>query len=310
MFLFCGQRIKIKFKMENLKWIVSLLFFSLNVTTSLGQSKTSQEIGLAGKNILFGGIVSGIGSGLNKEHSESFTKAFLRGFKWGSVGGFVVYLGKKTSYTINSTEQLYFGWGTKLVHSLGTSIIYNSAIGESPFSKYYTNVGFIRFEINLNEKFNTKVKVMPFSLGSFIYGLTKHSIVVDESLKLGTPLFIADSSFFEGRFLGLSGYNTIMIAGELKEFKFRTIAHENIHTMQFNEFYTLNTWFNKPQKKINDNIQDSKTKQILFDYIFLDVPYQKLINSLYPSSGACFYKNPFELEAEHFAINNYIKRCY
>ena len=70
------------------------------------QHKDSQQAWLATQNILTGGLISGIGGGINRAEGESFWKGFGNGFKYGCLGGFGLYLGKKLIYPVNSKESL------------------------------------------------------------------------------------------------------------------------------------------------------------------------------------------------------------
>lgn len=273
------------------------------------QHKDSQQAWLATQNVLSGGLISGIGGGINRVEGESFWKGFGNGFKYGCLGGLGLYLGKKLIYPVNSKDQLLYGWPSKLIHSAGMSIIENAGKGEAPFSKWHTNVGFFRLELNLKSANKFNLKVMPFSLGEFAYGLSTAKLEVNSTLLSGTPVFTAPTDFFLSNQIALAGYNAIYIHQDLTLIRNKTIAHELIHILQYNEELKMNVWLTRPTQKIKTSLKNNFVKRVFVNHVYYDIPYQSVLNVIFKSSERCYFKNPLELEAEHFSTNKYIRKC-
>jgi len=293
--------------MKSIFLSITILFFSK--VNLIAQSKHKQEIQIATQNILFGGFVSGLGSGFNKEDGEKFSKAFFRGFKWGTLGGLGMYAGKKLTYQINSKNELLYGWGSKFIHSAGISIIQNTANGEEPFNKWHTNFGFLRFEVDVTSKPKMQLRIMPVSLAVFTYASFMSSLDLKKTFLFGTPIFQTDPSFFNNS-LGANTANAIHIPDNLREQTNYVLAHENIHTLQFNEYLTINMFFKKPVSRIKSKFNKTDLSKILDKYIYLDIPYIRVPYLLLRGSTNCYYRNPFEKEAEHFATNSFVKNCW
>ena len=270
--------------------------------------KNAQEARLAIYNISFGAIVSGVGSVLTEQHGESVTKAFLKGIKWGALGGGFVYLGKKTSYQINSKKQMLYGWPSKFVHDFGISIVENAAKNQEIFGSFRTNVGFIKIDISTQKHFSIHPKVMPFALGSFIYGSIKSKLDLNKTILIGTPVFKANKVFLQGD-LGLAGYNTIYMPDTLSYFFYSVIAHEHVHILQESQYFSILTWLRPLHNKLNESKKFTIYKK-LEKYFYLDIPIYRIPQIFMNYSPNCFYRNYFELEAQHFASNSYIRKCY
>ena len=87
-------------------------------------------------------------------------------------------------------------------------------------------------------------------------------------------------------------------------------AHEYIHVLQYNEYEVFNSYLIKPYEHITNNHLKKVLKKV-DKYIYPDIPYLDIFYSLKPhyknESENDFYKNLFELEAEHFGTNSYVK---
>jgi hypothetical protein len=292
-----------------LKTILFLFIEFLFIFSELNAQKAKQEIGLAVYNISFGGLVSGIGSVINKKPEETVGGTFLRGFKWGCVGGSFTYLGKRLSYPINSQRQLLFAWPSKLVHDIGTSIIVNSAKNTGVFDSYRTQIGFVRFDIEIKGRIKVHPRVMPFALGSFIYGSFRGKLDLNKTILIGTPTFRADISLFRGGFRGASGLNTIHIPDTSSFYSYNTLAHEHNHILQESQYFSLAVWLTPLDKKFKKESNLTLYGR-LSKYIYLDIPFQRIPRIFMRYSLRCYYRNYLELEAEHFATNSFIRKCY
>lgn len=84
-----------------MKVSIFIVFFIVLSSVAYSQKKNGQQAWLATQNVLTGGLISGIGGGVNRAEGETFWKGFSKGFKYGCLGGFGLYLGKKLIYPIN-----------------------------------------------------------------------------------------------------------------------------------------------------------------------------------------------------------------
>lgn len=260
-------------------------------------------------NIALGGITTGIGAAINKQKSEKVFPAFFRGFKSGCIGGAFLYGGKKMSYLINKQDNLIWGWPSKLVHSYGASIMENAAKNDkNPFSKLSFPVGFLRFNFSFDEKIKTNVQLQPGSLACFIVNASYWKFKPKESLLIGTPVFTSNSNYILNKGGGWAIINTFTYSELFNNEKYKVIAHEHIHILQEREYLVINNWFNKPKNKIVNNMNPISKK--ILDHIYLDIPYNYFFYTLMKQKQNCYYKNYFEFEAERFATNKYVQKCY
>lgn len=290
--------------------------------------KIRQELGLAGYNIALGGITAGFGAMINKKKGTKAGKAFLRGVKYGCIGGAINYTAKRMAYGMNpetttgipklNKKYLLWGWPVKIVHSIGSSIIDNAARNKkNVFKNYNLPIGFINLNINFEEKLKIKPQLMPYSIYSYIYLSAKknYQFKAEESLLLGTPIFIFDSTTPNyGTYAGQQFANGITFKDDLysdTRYRFinQTIAHEYIHVLQFKEYQVFNSYFSNCYNKIIG--KKVKLKNFIGKYIYNDFPYvsafylmmQQPKDAIYSNA---YFKNLYELEAQHFSTNSFV----
>jgi hypothetical protein len=305
----------------------SYLFPIVFAVTILFQTKTSaqktrQEIGLAVYNCGLGGLTSGIGALINKKKNEKGLAVFLRGFTYGSIGGLINYSGKKIAYLVSYSKDsvtnkdnfsaLLWGWPAKIVHAAGSSIMENAAANkEKIFSDYNIPVGFINVSVRIKKQITVSPQLMPNSFLDFITHTIRAGsrLQFRESILSGTPYFLADDNtpYLEG-YSAVANANCIVMksnfAASSKAGFFR--AHEYIHILQQREYYVFNQYFNKPLKGIIN--EENKSIRFIKKYIYADVPYISFFYNLMQQPADSYYRNIFELEAEHFATNSFITR--
>ncbi len=91
-------------------------------------------------------------------------------------------------------------------------------------------------------------------------------------------------------------------------YKYETIAHELIHIYQYREYLVFNAWAEPLAAKAKQH----KTGKWMNKWIYWDAPYFLpfyLLQGMKPPTGACYYSNFYEFEAEFFATNQYVFRC-
>src|SRR5450759_715600 len=186
---------------------IAIIIFSLFFQTKIFGQRARQEVGLAIYNCGFGGVTSGIGAVINKKKNEKILKIFWRGFKYGSLGGFINYTGKKITHLIsfskdsfldvNNNAALLWGWPAKIIHGVGSSIMENAAANKAKiFSDYNIPIGFINLSISIKKHISVTPQLMPNSFIGFITNTIKSGsrLKFKESVLLGTPYFIVDDN--------------------------------------------------------------------------------------------------------------------
>ena len=288
------------------KWVFAVIV--LVCISFLNVKSQNQEREVIMYNIALGGITTGIGAAINKQKSEKIFPAFFRGFKIGCVGGAFLYGGKKITYLINKQDNLIWGWPSKLVHSYGASIMESAARNdENPFSKLSFPVGFLRLNFSFDKKIKSNIQLQPGSLACFVVNASYWKFKPKESLLIGTPVFVSNSNYILNKGGGWAIINTFTYS-ELFAEKYKIIAHEHLHILQEREYLVINDWFNKPKNNVVNKMNQS-TKKIV-GHIYLDIPYNYLFYTLLKQKPNCYYKNYFEFEAERFATNKYVQKCF
>lgn len=285
------------------KSILSVLVLMLSINITKAQHKNDFEAGLF--NIGFGGIVGGIGAIINKNPEDKVGKVFIKGFGQGALGGYLVFESKRLIRKFAETESYAYVWPSKLVNSVGVSIIENAAANRSIFEQLHLNIGFNRLEFYTKDTFKMSYRIMPFALGNTIFGFIKGKLDVDMSLKLGNLVFSADeiNSPNNSESFNAEGYtisnmivylnsNTILTKKEI-------ISHEIIHIYQYESFSSFNPLLNKPINKWLDNSKWYKTYHKIFYTDFNYLIFQGLysINKVHDT-------NFFEKEARFYTELN------
>ena len=243
-------------------------------------------------NIGLGGIVGGLGAMVNKKPNEKTGKVFLRGFGQGALGGYFIFESKRLVGKFSKTGEYGYIWPSKIINSAGTSIIENAVANRNFWDRWHLNIGFNRVEIYTKDRFKVSYRVMPFALGSTIYGFTQGKLSFSESIKTGTFIFRVNKN------MGLEGLtlsNIILLSNNKSFFTKEVItAHELIHNYQYESFSGLNSFLNKPIKNLNLNKKWSKKYHSIFynDFNFITNGFGYIL-----SKGN---NNLFEREAQFY----------
>lgn len=291
-------------------YTIILLCFLFKLTTA--QVVDGQEVKLFVANTLFGGISTGFGALVNKEKQDKAFPTFFKGFKYGCIGGVLLYTGKKTTNLIDQGNVVLGGWGAKLIHNAGLSIMENAILHRPVFSHYNLYVGFTRLEFDWQNQFSFTPKVMPITLAAFIYKSLSYNSHFDlsMSLKVGSMYSVINDSskwfagqttrgnitlneFYKGRYVPGAFYNHLT-------------AHENVYVLQTQEHYIFNSYANKI---INTRLSKNRTynalsKFLYFDFNVMDITYS--IAYLYAEKvKGCYWSNPYEFGAERMTLNTH-----
>ena len=251
-------------------------------------------------NTSFGAITAGIGAIINKPKNTNWTKAFLKGAWQGSIGGFVNYCGKKTLYQINKKQNDFYAIPARILHSAGNSIVENAALREPFLQNWHLDYGPARIDFSFKGMF--KVRFLPEIIYSAIKTAPHAKFDFKRSVTSGVLVSKTDNTFNR---IGVSEGRSVLYTTDpfQNPNQYQVIAHEYVHTYQFEDFQVINAWFKPLQEKIK-----SKTiRKIFSNYIYFDAPYVFPFYELegrYPYNR--YYKNFFEFEAQRFSTNKQV----
>lgn len=299
-----------------MKYLILLLItlLLLHAPRVRAQFIDHQEVQLVASNVLFGGLTTGLGAVINKSDAAKVLPTFWKGFKYGCVGGVLLYTGKKCTNLIAQREEYFVlgSWSSRLIHNAGASIMENAALHRPVLSHYNLYVGFMRLEFDWQEKFHVAPRVMPLSLGVFTYQMIayKGRLDVVQSLKYGSPYIITNEPKFVDYAGGAAALGNVMMAEHLyyDATHYREVAaHENIHVLQYHEDLIFTTHL----KPVYDRIKGKySVVNKLSKYVFFDmspiIPLSYLRKAVSDNYFDCKYKNPYEFEAYRMTSNKHI----
>jgi len=130
-------------------FIIILLFLPSSV--SIAQHNDSQA---AVYNIVSSGIVGGIGAIINKKPNQKTSNVFFKGMYQGAIGGYVVFESKRILRQFSRTSNYGYIWPSKIVNSVGNSIVYNAASNRNLWERWHINIGFNHLEYDLKRQKN------------------------------------------------------------------------------------------------------------------------------------------------------------
>lgn len=283
---------------------IILLFFLFNSNHYKAQNNDSQAVFY---NIGLGGFFGGFGAIINKKPKEKLGNVFLKGLWQGSLGGYVNYQSKKLIYNFSKSGDFKDAWGSKVLNSIGNSIIHNAASNRDFWEKGYFNLGFNRFEFSFRGKFKVNYKIMPLAFYGTVINASKGSFDFKNSIKTGHFIFKTNSidnrlENIEKR--GVTNFNTILILNNFisKEIESKVLAHEIIHIYQYNDFSNINPVFNKPKELFLNN--ENKVVKFYRKWFYSDFNGLLLIQlyDLENQNRKTYNDNYFESEANYYSF--------
>lgn len=276
-----------------------LLFFSfliLNVTAKNAQNNDFQA-GLY--NVVSGSIIGGAGALINKKPNEKMGNVLLKGLGQGAFGGYITFESKKLIRNFAKTGNYAYVWPSRLVNSLGNSVILNAASNRNFWERYYLDIGFGHFEYDVMKEKGISVRIMPFSLfgavNMFSYGK------LDLKRSVYTGLFFFKSNEFEEND-GWAIYNNITIHENLLKNRSEVIAHEIIHAYQYEGLIGVNSFVDKPSS-MWDQSKFWKTYDSIF-YTDFNGPLHNLLYALDKGFNKPHGDRLHEREAIYFSSHN------
>lgn len=284
--------------MKKIKYFILILFtcifsFSCNAQFNNNTEAAFYDMGL-------GAFVGGIGAIINKKPNEKTGKVLLKGLWQGALGGYFVFESKRLiRLTVNENSYNYF-WPSKIVNSVGTSILENATANKNFWENYHINFGFNRFEFDMLNKGKFSYKIMPFALYITFENLTLGKFDFDKSMKTGTFIFKSKNSLpiYETSFgvANSEAYTkTNQIIYDLNKYKLFNIAHEMIHVYQYEQLSNFNALFIKPKEFLN-----KKSKLINFYNKHFYTDFNQVIGHFSYISNKNYQTNFFENEARFY----------
>lgn len=264
------------------------LVFSVN-----SQENNSQA---AMYNIGLGGITSSIGAAINKNPNEKLGKVMLKGFWQGALGGAVIYGSKQMVYNYSTKQNLDKIWLAKLVNSIGTSMVENATLNTNFYDKWHINIGFNRLELDVKNNFKFNYKILPTAFVTTVISATKSKFNFKYSMQTLTPIFLSNNLENSGTTIA----NSIVLKNS--ESGINVLPHEIIHVFQFDDYLSLNLYFNKTKVKWQ---QKYPFVAKYSKWIYMDLPSSVFLRSLYLMENInqkCYYDNYFEHEANYYSL--------
>jgi len=295
-----------------------IILFGFLLTVTLrgnGQSYADQQAQLAIYNIVFNGIVGGASEILNNPRHVKLLKAFAHGFRNGAIGGAAIVTGKYLDGIYAYHERLT-NWPSRIITSLGTSIVYNIGFSNK-FLQYYNfdafGISMLRYDF-INKKLCAKI--MPAgSVGVVITAINSDKFNFRHTLQTGFPCFTTNTIISNPNVAFVLGSTRITSVNinhvtlpngtfQKQDDENITLAHEIVHCNQYLEYTNLNNIF-------MSKIKSYKADKGMFKYIYIDFPYSDMayeLNDLIVGKNAPHYKNLFEFEAESYSTKQKVDR--
>ncbi len=200
-------------------------------------------------NSIVGAITGGVGAVINKKPEQKWQRALMNGLTGGVIGGGMMYLGKRTNYLITSKRNISYAWLSRLVFSVGNSLVENAAANQPLLSRFHYDLGFIRVDL-YTRNFALRPRISASSLGATLFMAFNGRFDLQTSLRSGTFTFRKSTIEYAPYLKGSTPGNGFILVDTLRSgILFHEIyAHEMIHAFQFLEHSAFNNFF-IPQKK-------------------------------------------------------------
>jgi len=275
---------------------------------SFPQSYQSQQTQIFAYNILLNGIIGGIGGAINKKQDEKFLLAFGKNFLKGSLGGLIKYTAKYETFYLGWHDKRYLAKPNRLFYYLGYSFVYNASLNRKLTHSYHCQLYGANMEFIFEKDFHIRGRVSLLTLSSLTIAIAEgHHFDLFKSIEYGLFYFDQNAKY-DSAFFGRALHNVIIIPSSIyrgnpwRSPHYFTFPHEIVHTYQSPDYFPISNWFNQSLKKIKEH----KSYEFLQKYVYLDIPYHRVLYLLQPQPK--YYKNFYEFEAQHFAMRNYIDR--
>lgn len=275
-------------------------------------------------NVLCSGMVCSINACINKPIKQSLGKTIINSFWKGCLGGTLNYGGKKLIEEASYQNTYKYVWTGRIIHSIGSSIIYNGAKNQKILSSF--NIDILFFNINISNKIKCRIDPITTSYAGILFFNKNFKFNIKNSLYTGSIFFDKKSDDFivdggETNLFQTSGeaigntiwkktcnqyfydyykekvkidneyYDTYVVHRSIKTFDKSIACHEIIHTLQYNEYNSFNsTYIDKINNKLVNNI------------FYININFGLMY---YIANMNGYDKNYYENEANYFGKSNY-----
>lgn len=279
---------------------IILFLLALYSINTYSQNQSQSEIAMY--NIGLGSICSGIGAVINKKPDEKTGRVFIKGLWQGAIGGYLIYESKNIVSKIQEKESWKYSWPAKIINAAGTSIVENASSNRNFYEQWHLNFGFNRLEFYTKKGFKIKYKIMPISLGLMISTAINNKFELGSTLQRGELIF--SNRVLNSNIEFSNGYarGNIIVLREDNLNNYSVFSHELIHVYQYYDYNFVNTYFNKPLKKLNEKSMTFKKINNLI-HIDLGAPVLRGLYLIENINQDCYFDNFFEYEAEFFSTN-------
>ena len=213
-------------------------------------------------NVISSGIIGGIGAIINKKPEQKTGKVFLKGVYQGAIGGYIVFESKRVLREFSRTNDYGYIWPSKILNTVGNSIIMNAASNRDLWERWYINIGFNHLEYDFKRAKKLRYKALPFALIGGCIGFIKGSLDIKRSFASG--FFIFKEKYSSQNYEGLAIVNSILYVAPSNEDLSGIIAHEIIHSFQYEQNFSLNAYLDKPISKLEKRNNSFNTYNKIF----------------------------------------------
>ncbi len=200
-------------------------------------------------NVLSSSIIGGIGAIINKSSDQKIGKVFIKGVYQGAIGGYVVFESKRVLREFTKTNNYGYIWPSKVLNSIGNSMVYNAASNRNLWERWHINIGFNHLEYDFKRDKKLRYRILPLSFSRTIQGFTKGTLDVQRSFASGH--FIFKEKYSNQDYYGRAMANSVLYVDLLRGNSLTSIlTHELIHSYQYEQSFVLNCYLDKPISKL------------------------------------------------------------
>lgn len=275
----------------------------------IGSSYEQQTKSVIIYSVATSAVIAGVGAVINKNEKQKWSAAFLKGFIYGGLGGYLMYQGKNMLNNVTTKEDISYYWPAKLVFSAGESISENAASNMKPWTRWHVNLWLsTRLYVDLQDKLSISAKVDPIQIiytSIEFFKFKGREFDLKRSFKSGLICFNSKGKLSVGgtEADGYAGPGFIVVDNEeidnrytdiamRNKYRHQVYAHEMVHTFQFNSFSTFIGYVGN-----SEDIREAKGVYVNPGILLQSILYRLEGNH----DGNQYYRNFYEFEAQYFA---------
>lgn len=293
--------------------LILLSLFCLLTLKSFAQNYQQQDIKFALIDIGVNGIMGGIGAIVNKKSDQKIGILFLKRFGQGCLGGGFQYLGKKLTFQIYDKQVLEYAWASRLTNSIGSSITENAMYNRPFGDNWHLNVFFTRIDYSPKRQQKFTIRLVPMQFISMIATKSQaEKFDWETTLKLGGVPTFSNNGKITSQGPNVNAINWMSIAYDKTSQPdginglYGTLAHEFVHTLQFDNSIYINPLFGKIDERWKSKNENYRK---LSKYVYFNLPNLTgwFMTNFNPNKAyLCRYG---EREAFHFATQITLPKC-